>query len=50
MSATLTVKLERELWELFRPFYQYPDQAVKEIAVAEMFKKTIGEETREEVR
>ncbi len=39
MSATITVKLERELWELFRPFYQYPDQAVKEIAVLELYRR-----------
>ena len=39
MSATITVHLERELWELFRPFYQHPDQAVKEIAVLELYRR-----------
>ncbi|MCX7854679.1 MAG: UPF0175 family protein [Anaerolineae bacterium] len=39
MSATITVQLERKLWELFRPFYQYPDQAVKEIAVLELYRR-----------
>lgn len=39
MSATITVQLERELWELFRPFYQHPDQAVKEIAVLELYRR-----------
>ena len=40
MSATtITVQLERELWELFRPFYQHPEQAVKEIAVLELYRR-----------
>jgi predicted HTH domain antitoxin len=39
MSATITVQLERELWELFRPFYQHPDEAVKEVAVLELYRR-----------
>jgi predicted HTH domain antitoxin len=39
MSTTITVQLERELWELFRPFYQRPDEAVKEVAVLELYRR-----------
>ncbi len=40
MSATtITVQLERELWELFWPFHQHPEQAVKEIAVPELYRR-----------
>jgi predicted HTH domain antitoxin len=36
---TITVELERELWELFRPLYQRPTEAVKEIIVLELYRR-----------
>ncbi|MBN2149641.1 MAG: UPF0175 family protein [Anaerolineales bacterium] len=39
MRSTISVKLERELWNLFRPYYQRPDEAVKEIAVMELYRR-----------
>jgi predicted HTH domain antitoxin len=39
MSAAITVKLERELWELLRPFNPQPDQAIKEIAVLDLYRR-----------
>jgi predicted HTH domain antitoxin len=39
MSSTISIKLERELWDLFRPHYQHPDQAIKEIAVLELYRR-----------
>lgn len=39
MATTITVQLERELWELFRPFYQRPDEAMKEVAVLELYRR-----------
>ena len=39
MATTITVHLERELWELFRPFYQRPDEAMKEVAVLELYRR-----------
>ncbi len=39
MPKTITVELDRELWELFRPFYQHPQQAVKEVAVLELYRR-----------
>jgi predicted HTH domain antitoxin len=39
METTITVNLERQLWELFRPYYQEPDEAVKEIAVLELYRR-----------
>ena len=33
MPKTITVELDRELWDLFRPFYQHPQEAMKEVAV-----------------
>lgn len=41
MSATVTVKLEQELWELFRPFYQRPEDAVRESAVLELYRRRV---------
>ncbi|MCS7283277.1 MAG: UPF0175 family protein [Anaerolineae bacterium] len=31
--------MDRELWELLRPFYQHPEQAVEEIAVRELYRR-----------
>ncbi len=39
MSETITVTLERELWELYRPFYQQPEEAIKEVAVLELYRR-----------
>ena len=39
MGTPITVKLDRELWELYRPFYQHPEEAVKEIAVLELYRR-----------
>ncbi|MBL7161449.1 MAG: UPF0175 family protein [Anaerolineales bacterium] len=39
METTINVKLERQLWELFRPYYQQPDEAVKEVAVLELYRR-----------
>ncbi len=39
MSTTITIHLEREVWELFRPFYQHPDEAIKEVAVLELYRR-----------
>jgi predicted HTH domain antitoxin len=39
MDTTITVTIERGLWELFRPFYQDPEEAVKEIAVLELYRR-----------
>ena len=39
MSTTVTVRLERELWELYRPFYPNPEEAIKEIAVLELYRR-----------
>jgi predicted HTH domain antitoxin len=39
MSATISVTIERELWELFRPYYRDPSQAFKEIAVLELYRR-----------
>jgi len=39
MEKTITVELDRELWELFRPFYQHPQQAMKEVAVLELYRR-----------
>ncbi len=39
MEATITVKIERGLWELFRPYYQDPEEAVKEVAVLELYRR-----------
>ncbi|MBN1485049.1 MAG: UPF0175 family protein [Chloroflexia bacterium] len=39
MSTMITVQFERELWELFRPFYQRPDEALREVAVLELYRR-----------
>jgi predicted HTH domain antitoxin len=39
MDATITVTMERQLWELVRPFYQHPDDAVREITVLELYRR-----------
>jgi predicted HTH domain antitoxin len=39
VSTTITVELERELWELYRSFYQRPEEAVKEVAVMELYRR-----------
>ena len=39
MHKTITVELDRELWELFRPFYQHPQEAMKEVAVLELYRR-----------
>jgi predicted HTH domain antitoxin len=36
---TVTVELEQELWELFRPFHQQPSDAVREIIVLELYRR-----------
>jgi predicted HTH domain antitoxin len=37
--STVTVELEQELWELFRPFYQQPKDAVREVIVLELYRR-----------
>ena len=39
MHKSITVKLDRELWELFRPFYQHPQEAMKEVAILELYRR-----------
>ena len=39
MSATIAVTIERELWDLFRPYYRNPTEAFKEIAVLELYRR-----------
>jgi len=39
MDATITVTMERQLWELVRPFYQHPEDAVREITVLELYRR-----------
>ena len=39
MDATITVTMERQLWELVRPFYQHPEDAVREITVVELYRR-----------
>ena len=41
MAATITIQLDRELWELFRAFYQRPDEAIKEVAVLELYRRRV---------
>jgi predicted HTH domain antitoxin len=37
--STVTVELEQELWELFRPFHQQPQEAVREVIVLELYRR-----------
>lgn len=39
MEATITVQIERGLWELFRPYYQDPEEAMREVAVLELYRR-----------
>lgn len=39
MSASIAVDVERELWDLLRPFYRDPQAAFKEVAVLELYRR-----------
>lgn len=39
MEATITVQIERRLWELFRPYYQDPEEALREVSVLELYRR-----------
>jgi predicted HTH domain antitoxin len=39
MGATIAVMIERELWDLFRPYYRDPTEAFREIAVLELYRR-----------
>jgi len=39
MEATITVQIERGLWELFRSYYQDPEEAIREVSVLELYRR-----------
>ena len=39
MNKSISVELDRELWELLRPYYQHPQEALKEVAILELYRR-----------
>jgi predicted HTH domain antitoxin len=39
MDTSIAVAVERELWDLLRPFYRDPQVAFKEVAVLELYRR-----------